>query len=86
MDHADEMKAYERLTRELRTMHHSERDKLDAMPNLAEILRAVHEGREHDAIAMTHTCITAYGNAWREKNEDLFPAGRGFYNNHVAKG
>jgi hypothetical protein len=59
--------AYRFLTRELRTMHHTERTNLDACPALTDILRAVHEGRDLDAIEMSSHCITDAGKAWRLK-------------------
>lgn len=62
-----EMAAYHFLTVVLRTLHHTERDNLDAHPLLPKILRDVHEGRDLDAIEMTDSCITDAGRAWRAK-------------------
>lgn len=59
--------AYRHLTRELRTMHHTERDNLDKCPALADILLAVHDARYLDAIDMSEHCITTAGTAWRAK-------------------
>lgn len=67
LTYQEESAAYRFLTRELRTLHASERDNLDVDPNLPAILRAVHEGRDLDAIEMTNRHITDAGRAWRAK-------------------
>lgn len=67
MERTDRMNAYSRLTREIRTMHHTERDILDADPNLDAILTAVHEGRDQDAVALSAHIHTERGDAWRAK-------------------
>jgi len=67
MTNEDRSYAYARLTREIRTMHHTERDMLDASPQLDTILLAVHERRELDAIELTMPMHTDRGDAWRAK-------------------
>lgn len=67
MTGTDRMKAYERLTRQLRTMHHTERTILDTDPAYEAILTAVHEGRDKDALDLAQHIHTAAGDAWRAR-------------------
>lgn len=67
MTGTDRMKAYERLTRQLRTMHHTERTILDTDLFFEAILAAVHEGRDQDALDMAQHIRTAAGDAWRAR-------------------
>jgi len=69
MNNKDRMNAYYRLTREIRSMHHTERTALDNSANYLTALTAVHEGRDSDAIALTDNLMTEAGDAWRAKQD-----------------
>jgi hypothetical protein len=65
MELQDKARAYTRLTRELRAMHHTERTILDTHPDYEAIMLAVHEGRDADALNLAQPIHTEAGDAWR---------------------
>lgn len=67
LTHADKSAAYARLTRELRAMHHTERDILDTYPHYEQIIALIHKGRDAEALALAEPIRTEQGDAWRAR-------------------
>jgi hypothetical protein len=68
---ADKSRAYHRITRELRNMHHTERNILDTYPHYEQIMRLIHEGRDAEALALAEPIRTEQGDAWRARKAAL---------------